>query len=107
MDNQYVEINNGKVPGWISSTVSLAWIAIGGWLVLNESRDPGSGIGIGSFFCVLSVFGSVGATWGAIYGTGLRIQASFPAVQRITEYMNKKTDVHERQGVQQKRVEIS
>jgi ABC-type multidrug transport system fused ATPase/permease subunit len=110
INNRIVEINNGKLPGWISNAVSLGWVLFGGWLVLYPAPDgypdPGSGISVGSFFAVLGVFQAFGLTWASIYSTGLSIQATFPALQRITEYMNKRTDVHERKKLEDKRLQV-
>ena len=54
VDNLVVEINNGKLPGWLSSFVSLAWIVCRAELM---SYDPGVGAAcmlIGSFSAVSS-----------------------------------------------------
>ena len=34
--NGLVELNNGKFPGWLSNTVSLAWVLFGGQLAIEE-----------------------------------------------------------------------
>ena len=84
---------SGSIP-------SISSAQIYGGLLVTQKR-----ISVGKFFSVLSVFSSVGSTWATIYSTGLRIQNAFPALQRVTEYMNKPTDVHERQRVEERRIE--
>jgi ABC-type multidrug transport system fused ATPase/permease subunit len=85
--------NDRSFPAWLALFIQFAWIISGGDAVYREAAEPGSGIRLGTFLAVLSIYRSVGAEMVKAYHAWLQIQTQFPALWRVVKFMNGTTDL--------------
>lgn len=90
------KLNNRYFAIWLSIIISGLYIMYGGRKVLlmnrGETVETG-GMLLGDFLINLQIFEAVGRSWKGIYTVALQMQATFPALHHIVEFMNLPIDV--------------
>lgn len=93
--------NNHYFTTWLMTAVVAFYTFVGGSNVIGETQS------LGMFLTNVHIFALIGGSWAAIYDKFLTISTTFPALERIVNFMNLPMDVGHRKALNRKRREAT